>query len=98
MSNHAQGGVEASRGDESSPKIMNGLRPTVEKKGRQALSAISSAGSHRRSGHDQHHDHTTDSSNAGRRKDSPAPEHAEASSDVARRKKGGTKAGNEKVQ
>tara|TARA_B100000524_G_C23550971_1_gene334800 strand:- start:412 stop:705 length:294 start_codon:yes stop_codon:yes gene_type:complete len=97
MSNHAQGSVEASMGDESSPKIMNGLRPTVEKGGRQALSAISSAGSHRRSGHD-HHDHTTDSSSAGRRKDSPAPEHAEVSSDVARRKKGGTKAGNEKVQ
>ena len=42
MTNHAQGDVEASRGDKSSPQKMIGLRPTDETRGGQALSATSS--------------------------------------------------------
>ena len=43
MTNHTQGGVKASRGDESSPPKMIGLRPTDETRGSQALSATSSS-------------------------------------------------------
>ena len=42
MTNHAQGDVEASRGDKSSPQKMIGLRPTDETRGTHALSATSS--------------------------------------------------------
>ena len=42
MTNHAKGDVEASRGDESSPPKTNELRPTDERRGRQALSDTSS--------------------------------------------------------
>ena len=69
---------------------MNGLRPTVEKRGKQALSATSSRITQYTTTATLP---STDSIYAGRRKDSPARKHAEASSDVARRKKGGTKEG-----